>query len=125
MRVDFMKILVIFTGGTIGTSIKNGWADIDANTKYMLLNGYNNKDNIEFVTASPYSTLSENLSAKHLNLLQKEIADNIIKDFDGIIVTHGTDTLQYSATAIEYAYLYSSFVFFLFTLYRNQGENAI
>ena len=99
-----MKILVIFTGGTIGTSVKNGWADIDTNTKYVLLNGYNNKDNIEFVTASPYSTLSENLSAKHLNLLQKEIADNLAKDFDGIIVTHGTDTLQYSATAIEYAF---------------------
>ena len=98
-----MKILVIFTGGTIGTSIKNGWADIDNKTKYVLLKGYN-KDEIEFVTASPYSTLSENLSAKHLNLLQKEIGDNLTKDFDGIIVTHGTDTLQYTATAIEYAF---------------------
>lgn len=99
-----MKILVIFTGGTIGTSIKNGWADIDNNAKYVLLDSYNNKHKIEFVTASPYSTLSENLSAKHLNLLQKEIGDNLTKDFDGIIVTHGTDTLQYTATAIEYAF---------------------
>lgn len=98
-----MKILVIFTGGTIGTSIKDGWADIDNKTKYMLLNGYN-KDAIEFTTVSPYSTLSENLSAKHLNLLQKAIGDNLTKDFDGIIVTHGTDTLQYSAAAIEYAF---------------------
>ena len=99
-----MKILVIFTGGTVGTSIKNGWADIDNNTKYVLLDSYDNKHEIEFITASPYSTLSENLSAKHLNLLQKEIADNLTKDFDGIIVTHGTDTLQYTATAIEYAF---------------------
>ncbi len=99
-----MKILVIFTGGTIGTRTKDGWTDIDASTKYVLLDSYNNKDEIEFVTSSPYSTLSENLSAKHLNMLQKEIADNITKDFDGIIVTHGTDTLQYSATAIEYAF---------------------
>ncbi len=98
-----MKILVIFTGGTIGTSTKDGWTDIDASTKYVLLDSYN-KDEIEFVTSSPYSTLSENLSAKHLNMLQKEVADNITKDFDGIIVTHGTDTLQYSATAIEYAF---------------------
>ncbi len=99
-----MKILVIFTGGTIGTSIKDGWADIDANTKYVLLDSYDNKDKIEFVTSSPYSTLSENLSAKHLNMLQKEIGDNLKKDFDGIIVTHGTDTLQYSAAAVEYAF---------------------
>lgn len=99
-----MNVLVIFTGGTIGTSVKDGWADIDNNAKYVLLNRYNNKDNTEFVTVSPYSTLSENLSAKHLNMLQKEIGNNITKDFDGIIVTHGTDTLQYSAAATEYAF---------------------
>ena len=63
-----MKILIIFTGGTIGTSTKDGWTDIEASTKYVLLDSYNNKDNIEFVTASPYSTLSENLSANHLNM---------------------------------------------------------
>lgn len=99
-----MKILVIFTGGTIGTTIKDGWADIDNNAKYVLLDSYDNKHEVEFVTTSPYSTLSENLSAKHLNLLQKEIGDNLTKDFDGIIVTHGTDTLQYTAAAIEYAF---------------------
>ncbi|MBR5321781.1 MAG: asparaginase [Clostridia bacterium] len=98
-----MKILVIFTGGTIGSSIKKGWADIDNDTQYLLLSKYND-NNVEFVTSSPFSVLSENLSAKHLNLLQKEIKDNLEKDFDGIIVTHGTDTLQYSATAIEYAF---------------------
>ena len=98
-----MKILVIFTGGTIGSSIKKGWADIDNDTQYLLLSKYNDND-VEFVTSSPFSVLSENLSAKHLNLLQKEIKDNLAKDFDGIIVTHGTDTLQYSATAIEYAF---------------------
>lgn len=99
-----MKILVIFTGGTIGTSTKDGWTDIDNNTKYVLLDSYNNKDEIEFVPSSPYSTLSENLSANHLNLLQKEIGENLTKGFDGIIVTHGTDTLQYTAAAIEYAF---------------------
>ena len=99
-----MKILVIFTGGTIGTSTKDGWTDIDSSTKYVLLDSYDNKDKIEFITSSPYSTLSENLSAKHLDMLQKEIGENLTKDFDGIIVTHGTDTLQYSAAAVEYAF---------------------
>lgn len=100
-----MKILVIFTGGTIGTSIKNGYAGIDSSTKYVLLNNYEyNKDELEFATSSPYSVLSENMSAVQLNLLQAEIAKNLTKDFDGIIVTHGTDTLQYTASAIEYAF---------------------
>ena len=99
-----MKILVIFTGGTIGTTIKNGWANVDDAAKYTLLDNYKNKNHIEFVTSPPYSILSENLSAKELNLLQKEINDNLSKDFDGIIITHGTDTLQYSAAAVEYAF---------------------
>lgn len=98
-----MNILVIFTGGTIGSSIKKGWADIDKDTQYLLLSKYNDTD-VEFSTTSPFSVLSENLSAMHLNMLQKEISDNLTKGFDGIIVTHGTDTLQYSATAIEYAF---------------------
>ena len=83
-----MRILVIFTGGTIGTTIKDGWADIDNNTKYVLLDSYNNKGEIEFVTASPYSTLSENLSAKHLNLLQKEIRDNLTKKQPPMMLMH-------------------------------------
>lgn len=100
-----MKISVIFTGGTIGTCIKDGWASIDNSAKYKLLNNFDyKKDDVEFVTSSPYNILSENLSATELNLLQKEIQDNLSKDFDGIIVTHGTDTLQYAASAIEYAF---------------------
>lgn len=100
-----MKILVIFTGGTIVTCIKDGWASIDNSAKYKLLNNFDCKKNdVEFVTASPYNILSENLSATELNLLQKEIQNNLNKDFDGIIVTHGTDTLQYTASAIEYAF---------------------
>jgi L-asparaginase len=37
-------------------------------------------------------------------LLQREISDRISENYDGIIVTHGSDTLQYSSTAIEFAF---------------------
>lgn len=99
-----MRISVIFTGGTIGSSIKRGWADVDSATHYALLKSYENNQEIEFVTSSPFSMLSENLSADELNILQKEIEKKLGKGFDGIIVTHGTDTLQYSAAAVEYAF---------------------
>ena len=100
-----MKIAVIFIGGTIGSSNKNGWTGTDSATKYTLLNHFDyKKDGIEFSTSSPYTVLSENLSAKELNLLQIEIAEKLSMDYDGIIVTHGTDTLQYTASAIEYAF---------------------
>ena len=99
-----MKILVIFTGGTIGSKTKNGWISADDSTKYTLINSYKNKSNIDFTCHNPYTILSENLSATQINILQKEIAKNINNGYDGIIVTHGTDTLQYTSTAIEYAF---------------------
>ena len=99
-----MKISVIFTGGTIGSTVKNGWADVDESTRYVLLKNYENNAEIEFDICSPYNILSENLSADELNALQKEIAKTLEKDCDGIIVTHGTDTLQYTSAAIEYSF---------------------
>ena len=99
-----MNIAVIFTGGTIGSCIKDDFIGVDNKMQYVLLKNYENDNEIVFDTSSPYSILSENLSAKELNLLQKEIAEKLSQDFDGIIVTHGSDTLQYSSTAIENAF---------------------
>ncbi len=99
-----MRIAVIFTGGTIGSRTSDKWITVDATTKYDLLKHYENDTNISFETFSPYNILSENLSAKELNLLQKEISDRLTENYDGIIVTHGSDTLQYSSTAIEMAF---------------------
>lgn len=99
-----MRILVIFTGGTIGSCKKNGSIVTDERTKYVLIDRYESTHSgVDFDISAPYSVLSENLSANELNLLQKKIIDNLNKGYDGIIVTHGTDTLQYAAAAVEYA----------------------
>lgn len=100
-----MKILVLFTGGTIGSRANKDWVSVDSAANYILLKHFEQyQKEVEFVTASPYSILSENLSAGALNLLQAELTRQLAKDYDGIIVTHGTDTLQYSAVAAEYAF---------------------
>lgn len=100
-----MKILVIFTGGTIGSLLNDGWISPDGHTKRQLIRHYEKacgKD-VTFVTKEPYSILSENLSADDINLLVKTVCDSAKEDYDGIIVTHGTDTLQYSAAALSFA----------------------
>ncbi len=99
-----MKIAVIFTGGTIGSRTNDKWITVDSSTGYDLLRYYENDNEISFCTFSPYNILSENLSAKELNLLQKEIQDRLSENYDGIIVTHGSDTLQCTSTAIEFAF---------------------
>lgn len=99
-----MKILVVFTGGTIGCKAKNGFLSTDESTRYALLNNFDSKgEGVEFSVTAPYSVLSENLSAKEINKLQNEVAANLDKGYDGIIVTHGTDSLLYTAAALEYA----------------------
>ena len=101
-----MKILVIFTGGTIGSRVQNGWISTDEATKYTLIQNYRETcpNDVVFETAEPYFLLSENLSAKNINLLISAIDKGLSENYDGIIVTHGTDTLHFSAAAAHLAF---------------------
>ncbi len=47
--------------------------------------------------------LSENMRFAHYNLIAKEIETAIKEETDGIIVTHGTDTLHYTGAALTFA----------------------
>ena len=99
-----MKILVIFTGGTIGSVISSDSIFVSEVTKYTLINDYLAKFGAEaiFETQTPFYVLSENLSAAEINALVDCVNENAKKDYDGIIITHGTDTLGYSAAALSY-----------------------
>lgn len=100
-----MKILVIFTGGTIGSCNNNGIISPDCATRYKLIDMYkSNGGTAEFDTISPYTILSENLNGEYFNLLYNAIKENLNKDYDGIIVTHGTDTLQYTSAMLSYMF---------------------
>ena len=96
-----MKTALIFTGGTIGSKIRtDGYIAPVSNGKYDILDGY---DEADFDISQPYTILSENLDDKRIMSLLKCISENL-KNHDGIIVMHGTDTLQYSAAAAAYAF---------------------
>lgn len=103
-----MKILVIFTGGTIGCTLKNNVLKTDKSNSYLLLDMYNsfcqanNLEKVDFQIAQPYTILSENLSFDKLAKLKECINNHNLDCFDGIIVTHGTDTLQYTASYLSY-----------------------
>ena len=94
-----MKITVIFTGGTIGSAAQNGWISPDGGRAGLLIENYRKiyGDTVEFEYKHPYTCLSENITAERLNLLLDCVKESLAEDTCGVIVTHGTDTLQYTA----------------------------
>jgi L-asparaginase len=99
--------LIIFTGGTIGSSVKDGYISVDEEKIDVLVrealgsSGGAEQPDIEVVT--PYTILSETLDGTHIAALVRCIDERKHK-CDGIIVCHGTDTLQYTAAALEFAF---------------------
>ena len=98
------KICVIFTGGTIGSTVKEGYVSTNSKTSSMLINGYYKEHGtkIEFDEVNPISILSENITADDSYALieaVKEIVDS--DEYSGIIITHGTDTLSFSANLLS------------------------
>jgi glutamyl-tRNA(Gln) amidotransferase subunit D len=50
------------------------------------------------------SEYSENIRPEHWTLMTKRIADNVLSGkYDGIIISHGTDTMHYTAAALSFA----------------------
>lgn len=100
-----MKILVVFTGGTIGSSNCDGVITPDKANSYKLLELYSAfDDSVEFVTVQPYNILSENLCSDNLKMLCKCIKSYDLSGFDGVVVTHGTDTLQFTSAFLSYVF---------------------
>ena len=101
-----MKILFLFTGGTIGSTAKGDLIATDARKPYLLLNAYDRRYGltVEYETAEPYTALSENNTGETLRLLMASVGEHLACGYDGIVITHGTDTLQYSAAALSYAF---------------------
>lgn len=99
-----MKLLFVFTGGTIGSTEKNGVISVDKSKATGIIKCYEDAYGIDFDydIIGPYNELSENNTGDNIRKLCLCVSNYIDKGYDGIIVTHGTDTLQYSAAALAY-----------------------
>lgn len=98
------KILVILTGGTIGSVCSGGVRDIAGDSPYLLLRTfgrfYPEYAGCEFETVNPFRILSENLTPHHWTILYHAVSQADSAAYRGIIVTHGSDTLAYTAAAL-------------------------
>lgn len=101
-----MKILFLFTGGTIGSTASGDTITTDSKKPYLILEAYRKLYGltVDYDTAEPYTALSENNTGATLRRLCESVGSYLDSGYDGIIITHGTDTLQYSAAALSYAF---------------------
>lgn len=114
------KILVLFTGGTIGSfcvTVKttNGETrdiigtkseleargiDTSGLTQTLISNyneSYNIDKSIEFTACEITDILSENMTFAKWNEVTNKIRKINFSNYDGVVITHGTDTLGYFA----------------------------
>ncbi|MBJ8350159.1 asparaginase [Streptococcus zalophi] len=93
------KILVLHTGGTIAMhSDRSG--HIVTNDNNPMASVEVNLDNIELSVKNVLNVPSPHITVDHMLLLFRHIKE-ADKKFDGVVITHGTDTLEETAYFLD------------------------
>ena len=98
------KVLLIYTGGTIGMgrNLKTGTLEpLDFNNLLKVLPEFKQIETVVDVYpfASPID--SSDVTPHHWAVMTRIIADNYV-NYDGFVVLHGTDTMAYTASALSF-----------------------
>ncbi|SET41740.1 asparaginase domain-containing protein [[Clostridium] polysaccharolyticum] len=109
------KILVVLTGGTIGSCVQGNVISAKVERSAEIVERYEKRYGKEdfFEVVQPINELSENLHPGSWEPIIEVLDEAIDKDYDGIIVTHGSDTLAYTSAfmSLHYAYVKIPIVF--------------
>ena len=99
------KIALVSTGGTIASKIdyRTGGvkATITAEELYNAVPELSKYARID--TEVLFNEYSENLTAKHWSEMAKKVHEKVTNGYEGVVLTHGTDTMHYSAAALSFA----------------------
>lgn len=95
------KILLIATGGTIASSESEAGLMPTIDAKQILEYIPDIESICHLTGISIMSIDSTNMSPKRMVQIAETIKDNY-EDYDGFVVTHGTDTMGYTAAALTY-----------------------
>ena len=95
------KILVVMTGGTIGSYSNNGIISVkENNCRALEIFKKRYRPVVEFEVTQPINILSENLDKNHWEILVNFLYQVNTSDYRGIIITHGSDTLSYTSAML-------------------------
>lgn len=94
------KILLITTGGTIACADTNEARAPENGAKRLLESLGALPNNMEITSVSPFCLDSTDMSPKEWTQLAVLVRENY-GQYDGFVITHGTDTLGYAAAALS------------------------
>ncbi|WP_431241043.1 asparaginase (plasmid) [Mycolicibacterium aichiense] len=99
------RILVIFTGGTIGSQFTGDTINVVAGQTYRLLRDFESRvsASVAFDVIEPINILSEDARPEDWAAIANAVIHEVRPEHAGVVVTHGTDTLAYSAAALALA----------------------
>jgi glutamyl-tRNA(Gln) amidotransferase subunit D len=99
------RVSIISTGGTIASRVDYVTGGVHAAISSRdLLSIVPELSDIAAVDADIlYSVFSENIDATYWSGMARRVAEKIRGGAEGVVVTHGTDTMGYSAAALSFA----------------------
>jgi len=99
------KVSIVSTGGTIASRVDYITGGVHAAMSSRdLLSIVPELSDIAAVDADIlYSTFSENIDAEQWTGIARRIAEKVKEGSQGVVITHGTDTLGYSSAALSFA----------------------
>ena len=101
---DLPKITILHTGGTIASKVDyETGAVISAFTPQKILERFPEIEEIASIESKLLRNMwSGDMRFAHYNVMAKAIVQEMKKNVKGIIITHGTDTMGYSAAALSF-----------------------
>lgn len=104
-KLGLKTISILHTGGTIASKVDyTTGATIAKFTPSEILSLFPELNNIANIKSRLIGNImSENMRFSDYNSIIKEIINEIKEGADGVIVTHGTDTMHYTSAALSFA----------------------
>lgn len=103
-KKGLQTIAILHTGGTIASKVdyETGGVVAKFEPNELLSMFPELKDIANIKSRLVRQMFSEDIRFAHYNILAKEIEKEVKDGADGIIITHGTDTLHYTAAALSF-----------------------
>lgn len=96
-----MKILVMTTGGTIGSTFDGNSVNVNADRTTPVIEMYQQQNqDAQFDTISPLNILSESVEAEDLESLWAALSQVDFEMYRGVIITCGSDTIAYLSSFV-------------------------